>query len=105
MSQSTSNITHMQGTATFEDCLANLKLKIEQRGDLSYISVQEQLRILEEMTDFEFGRFLIQSRGLNGFWTDYILKHPAKGRQSGLNSENKPFSDLEHFSWIKPLQL
>jgi SAM-dependent methyltransferase len=35
--------------------------------------------------------------GLNGFWTDYDIKHPIMGRLSGVNNEGKPLSSLESF--------
>lgn len=91
------NITHALTTNTLEDALNELRSKIIQRGDLPSLTVLEQLDILEELASFALGRFLIQNRGLNGFWTDYILKHPEHGRISGLNSEGKPFGAWEAF--------
>jgi len=52
--------------------------------------VEQQLEILKELTNFELGRFLIVNRGLNGHWTDYILKHLQKEKISGLNSDGIP---------------
>jgi len=56
------------------------------------------LELVDELMQFELGRFLIENRGLNGIWTSYIVLHPIKGRITRLNSAGQPFSDLE--SWL-----
>ena len=32
--------------------------------------------MLEQLSQFGFGRFLLQNRGINGYWTHYLLTHP-----------------------------
>jgi len=53
---------------------------------------------LAELEKFELGRFLVANRGLNGYWTSYVLLHPDKGRETRLSSDGKPLTELE--SWI-----
>ncbi len=36
----------------------------------------ECLDILEELIQFDFGRFLLQNRGINGYWTHHMLTYP-----------------------------
>lgn len=71
--------------------------RIIEKGDLPYASTTKQLELLKSLSEFEFGRFLLERGGLNGYWTNYAIKHPHIGRLTGLNSENQPFTDLESF--------
>ncbi len=90
------NLSHAERN-TLIDAIENIATKIQKRGDLPYISVKEQLQLLQELSQFELGRFLLQRGGLNGYWTNYIINHPNKGRLTGFNEENKPFTQLELF--------
>ncbi len=90
------NLSHTERD-TLLGAIEHIAKKIKQRGDLSYVSVARQLEILQELSRFELGRFLLQRGGLNGYWTNYIIQHPEQGRLRGLNSENQPFTQLELF--------
>ncbi len=59
--------------------------------------VESQLKLIDLLSQFELGRFLLTRGGLNGYWTDYIVKHPRNGRLSRLNNENRPLNPLEAF--------
>lgn len=49
-----------------------------QEGSLT-LPLVETLKILQEMTEFELGRFLLKNGGISGYWTAYWLIHgPAK---------------------------
>src|SRR5690606_20692986 len=39
------------------------------------LPLEEELKLLEQMSKFELGRFLLENRGLNGYWTAYWLIH------------------------------
>lgn len=82
---------------TLEGAIESIANKIKYRGDLPYISSTKQLELLQALSQFEFGRFLLQRGGLNGYWTNYVINHPRQGRLTGLNSENQPFTQLELF--------
>ena len=71
--------------------------KINNTGDLAYVTVARQLDILEELMLFPFGRFLLENKGINGYWTHYMVMHPQRGRLTGLNSDGKSFTNLEKF--------
>lgn len=75
----------------------NIKARIIKAGDLPHVSVKRQLQILNELTAFDFGKFLLQHQGANGFWTHYFLTHPWHGRKTGLNNAQQPFTTLEGF--------
>ncbi|HHS8316161.1 TPA: class I SAM-dependent methyltransferase [Legionella pneumophila] len=42
------------------------------------LPIDEELAFLQQLSEFELGRFLLANRGLNGFWTSYLI---AKGWQ------------------------
>ena len=90
------NLSHAERN-TLPVAIEGITNKIKQRGDLPYISVARQLELLQDLSQFEFGRFLLQRGGLNGYWTNYVIHHPTQGRVTGLNSDNQPFSRLESF--------
>lgn len=91
------NLSHEQRESSFEAAKQSIVDKIQSRGDLVYISVNKQLELLEQISQFDLGKFLIERNGLNGFWTHHIISHPLKRRLSGLNSNNLPFHPLEDF--------
>ena len=92
-----SNLSHAQRSHSFEDGINALKQKILDRGDLPHVTCQRQLEIIDGFCEFPLGRFILDRRGANGFWTDYMISHPQKGKISGLNIENKPLNNMEHF--------
>jgi SAM-dependent methyltransferase len=57
--------------------------------------IERGLELVEQLTKFEFGKFLIEHRGLNGAWTSYLALYPVKGRSAGLSSNGQPLSELE----------
>ncbi|MBS3905253.1 MAG: class I SAM-dependent methyltransferase [Simkania sp.] len=83
--------------ASLDKIVASLKEKISARGDLPHVSIKQQLALVDALTLFPFGQYILERRGASGFWTDYLMSHPKQGRLSGLNSEGKPFTDLEDF--------
>lgn len=51
----------------------NLKEKVIQRGDLPYATVSRQLDLIDQLSAFELGRFLMQEERLSGYWTHYVM--------------------------------
>ena len=39
------------------------------------LPLDEEQKLLRQLSEFELGRFLLQNRGVNGFWTSYIIIH------------------------------
>lgn len=53
-------------------------LAIEKRlKEMQYLtlSLEDTLALLTELNKFELGEFLLKNRGLNGFWTAYVIIH------------------------------
>ncbi len=93
----THNLSHSKTLTSFEECLDAIRHKVISRGDLTYATVSYQLEIITQLCDFSLGRFILEHRGANGFWTDYILSHPNKGRITGKNIDGKPLNMIEDY--------
>ena len=91
------NRTHLKSGNSFEDCVMEIRRKIVSRGDMPHASVDCQLEILNGLSAFPLGRFIIARGGANGFWTDYMVSYPLNGKIAGINIEGKPLSKLEDF--------
>lgn len=75
-----SNLSHEKIADSFEKAIYFIQEKVKARGDLPSASVARQLEILDQLAQFDLGRFLIQHRcGLNGYWTHYLVLPPLKG--------------------------
>ena len=89
------NLSHEQRASSFQVAKQTLADKIQSRGDLPHVKVQDQLELLEKLASFEFGRFLIERGGLNGYWTHYVITHPTNDQLT--NPQDEPFHPLEAF--------
>lgn len=67
------NRSHYKESDTLENAVRGLKERIVGRGELEYISVSEQLALVDQLCAFPFGRYVLEHRGANGFWTDYLI--------------------------------
>lgn len=88
-------LSHGHAAETFETTMARVREKIIHRGDLPYTTVDEQLDVLEQLAQFPFGQFLLQNRGWNGYWTDFVMQHPEHGRLTGQAPDGRPLTKLE----------
>lgn len=75
-------ITHHQGLNTFN--LEFYENKLKAHGSLT-LPLAEELQFLKQLSDFELGRFLLENKGFNGYWTAYMILHgPKKNNLSTL---------------------
>jgi len=42
------------------------------------LPLEEELEMLDQLTKFDLGKFLLKNRGLNGYWIDYMILHDKK---------------------------
>ena len=91
-------ITHRAQQVPLEQALNTIRARILEQGDKPDASVQKQLEMVDAMSQFNLGRYLLINHGVNGYWTRYVVMHPQQGRKIGLNDEGKPFSELE--TWL-----
>lgn len=57
--------------------LENIKKRLEAASNLTF-PPEATLKLLDELSQFELGRFLLKNQGLNGYWTSYIILHGPK---------------------------
>ena len=95
-------ISHHCGEGDLQAAMENLSTSIRQQGDTEF-SVAQRLQFLQELSEFEFGRFLIINRGINGYWTHYMLTYPWFGKKTGKNDQKEPIGNMEHFLLNSPL--
>lgn len=77
------------------DRIAQIKERLIAEGDKSYVTVAQQLELLEQFQQFELGRFIILNAGVDGYWTHYIMSYPEKGARTGLSSDDQPICSFE----------
>lgn len=69
-------LSHAIAPAAVESYIKKFSEKIKQRGDQPHVTVERQLDLLKQLSEFDFGRFLLQNQGINGYWTHYMLTYP-----------------------------
>ena len=75
-------LSHQLQTDSFQKTFSELRARIIQAGAKPYVSLERLLALLEELTQFELGRFVLQNGGLDGYWTHYLLTYkPQKEQQ------------------------
>ena len=57
---------------SFDAVVAATRARLQQAGDQPDATVAEQLALLDGMTQFGLGRYALQHKGVNGYWTDYF---------------------------------
>jgi SAM-dependent methyltransferase len=63
-----------------------IKEKLESKAD-NVLPVDIEIKMLEELESFKLGRFLLENKGLNGYWTSYIILYaPLKSNLSTMES-------------------
>jgi hypothetical protein len=79
--------THQIFSSDFQHVYAQCRSRLISEGEKSLSTLKEQLDILDQLAEFPLGRFILENKGLNGYWTDYTLRPP----------KNVAFSPLEKF--------
>jgi ubiquinone/menaquinone biosynthesis C-methylase UbiE len=69
-------ITH-RATSGGDNFLVEARQRLEQCETLT-LSKEEALAMFDDLTKFELGRFLLENKGLNGFWTSYLILQGLK---------------------------
>lgn len=90
-------LSHQVSPEKFDIIFDKTRKRILEKGDQYHVTVSKQLELLDQLSQFDFGRFLLQNQGLNGYWTHYALLHPQQGRITEKNNQGAPFSELEKF--------
>ncbi|MFR9750117.1 SAM-dependent methyltransferase [Nocardia sp. 004] len=67
-----------------------MKPRLRAAGDLPGATVDQQIALLEQLATFDLGRFLLENRGLNAYWTHQLITSPP-----GTRTARDP-DDLEY---------
>src|SRR5260363_143293 len=95
---SSSSLTHhtpskIPYTEATRQRVSEIKARLEKCEHL-WLPLQETLDLLEALTQFELGRFLLHNQGLNGYWTSVIIRERFSKLQKQLCSFIKPHACL-----------
>ncbi|OGT38759.1 MAG: hypothetical protein A3F11_01345 [Gammaproteobacteria bacterium RIFCSPHIGHO2_12_FULL_37_14] len=90
-------LSHSVNPEGLQNTIDNAKSRILSQENVPIIDMRMQLELLDQLTQFDFGKFLLQHQGLNGYWTHYALTHPWVGKKTEKNNRNEPISILEKF--------
>src|SRR3990167_6687789 len=77
-------LSHSITTEEIDVAIQKIATRIRQHGDKPYATVDMQRDLLQQLSQFELGRFLLINRGINGYWTHYMLTYPWSGEQENL---------------------
>ncbi len=77
-------LSHSLATEELEVVVRKIAAEIKQRGDKPYATIDMQLDLLQQLSQFELGKFLLLNQGINGYWTHYILTYPWAGAKANL---------------------
>ena len=79
-------LSHSITTEEIDVAIQKIAARIRKHGDKPYATVDMQLDLLQQLSQFEFGRFLLLNQGINGYWTHYMLTYPWSGEKENLTS-------------------
>jgi len=70
----------------YEELLQGIKSRLRQAGDLPGATVDQQISLLDDLSSFELGRFLLENRGLNAYWTHRLVTYPQSAQSADAMS-------------------
>lgn len=97
ITQNSGLISHNASPESLSTVIDKISKRIRDTGDTPDATVEEQLDILVKLSEFDFGKYLLQNQGINGYWTHYMLTYPWLKDGAGKNQNGKPLSDIERF--------
>ena len=97
------NRSHFKRGSSFKSQLTAIRKKIISRGDLPNVSLKTQLELLKQLSEFPFGRYLLERRGANGFWTDFLIFHPDRKFAAETGNNGDIANTVEDFIFNRSL--
>lgn len=73
-------LSHQSDTPNTID-LSLIEQQLEAKQNTLTFSLEETKALLHELANFELGRFVLKHKGLDGYWTSYVILH-------GINQQN-----------------
>ena len=80
---------------TIEQTAKKARERINSHKKASAETKQYLCSLLDQLLEFPFGRFMLQNRGMDGFWSDYMIHHPRVGRKTGKDESGRTLTRLE----------
>lgn len=98
-------ITTLQSkqASCFHKAYDAIKYSIESGAQNPYASKQELLSLLLQLSEFEFGRSLIEHQSLTRYWRHYIVTYPLL-EQNVSESNALSYEMLNHFPLVSAIQ-
>ncbi len=80
--------THQIFASDFQQIYTQIRSRLISESEKSLVNLKEQLDVLDQLAEFPLGRFIIEHKGLNGYWLNYTLT---------TSVAEKGVSELERF--------
>ena len=80
-------ISHNNKPKNLQMIMSDIRLRLLDSG--SVFDAILDIQLLEKLSSFELGKFLLANKGLNGYWTDYILTYPRKEKCFNISDFEK----------------
>lgn len=84
-------LSHQANPEALTSTIRETRSGIIAAGEKPHVTIARQLEIIDRLAEFEFGRFLLQNRGMNGYWIHYALTYPWH------KNADPPLSEIESF--------
>lgn len=92
--QDSNNLSHAHEPESLGQVVAECQHQLHQHPLLTPKQKEECLNYLQQLAESSLGQFLLLNKGLNGYWTNYLV-FDAKAQDT--NHEGNPLSDIEQF--------
>lgn len=90
-------LSHNNENEDIHQTFARLKASLSQSLNQSSATADEQEFLINQLAEFPLGIFLLQNRGTDGFWTDYMIQHQYEGRLTGRAPDDRKLTEFEKF--------
>jgi SAM-dependent methyltransferase len=68
-------------TAATQEIVNTIRARLQSSNNL-ILPLEKTLELLDALTMFNLGRFLLHNQGLNGYWTSYVFRFPLGNQPS-----------------------
>jgi cyclopropane fatty-acyl-phospholipid synthase-like methyltransferase len=81
-------ISHnVQADPTNQRVAEAVKARLRGDGNVPAATLEHQLGLVDQLSGFELGRFLLVNRGLDAYWTHRLVTHETDSLRQGMVSE------------------
>jgi len=84
-------LSHSEFPADLEAEVERTYERIVKTGDIPIATVEEQLKVLKQLTEFGIGQYMLLHKGLNGYWTRLFNLHRKNPNEHPIANELEKF--------------